>query len=173
MEYEKWSRSGNPNWMWIRNEIKKSKALFLILTKNITKREYTQNWVAFEIGVAAACDPPVPVFVFKEQKVDFPVPYVNHYFHQPRSNTDHLLKGGFSLMVLESLMYAFQELVLDGVIKGKDSFIEKELSSTCSNCHLEFQHWSMEEKFECPCCKSIIIRKLEDDSTSIGSIPRD
>jgi hypothetical protein len=53
MDYEKWSRNDRPNWMWIKDEIQKSSALFLILTKNIVKNEYTQNWVAFEIGVAA------------------------------------------------------------------------------------------------------------------------
>lgn len=37
MEYEKWSREGRPNWMWIKDGIQKSKALFLILTKNIVK----------------------------------------------------------------------------------------------------------------------------------------
>jgi len=26
MEFEKWSRNGKPNWIWIRDEIKKSKA---------------------------------------------------------------------------------------------------------------------------------------------------
>ena len=51
MEYEKWSRKGNPNWIWIRDKIKKCNALFLILSKNIVKRTYTQNWVAFEIGL--------------------------------------------------------------------------------------------------------------------------
>jgi hypothetical protein len=47
MDYEKWSRNDRPNWMWIKDEIQKSSALFLILTKNIVKNEYTQNWVAF------------------------------------------------------------------------------------------------------------------------------
>lgn len=164
MEYEKWSRSGKPNWMWIKDELKKSKALFLLLTKNIVKKEQTQNWVAFEIGVAAASEPPIPVYVFKEQKVDFAVPYVNHYFHQPRSNTGHLMKRDFSETFLNLFIYAFQESFIDAVIKGQDLGIVEEIASTCPNCLLKFQYWSFsEEKFECPCCKTIIIRMLEDE----------
>jgi hypothetical protein len=96
MEYEKWSRNGNPNWRWIKDEIQKSRALFLILAKNIVKKEYTQNWVAFEIGVASTCNPPIPVFVFKEENIDFPVPYLNHYFDQPLSNTTRLFSKDLS-----------------------------------------------------------------------------
>ncbi|MFL6315580.1 MAG: hypothetical protein ACJ73C_02425, partial [Nitrososphaeraceae archaeon] len=72
MEYEKWSRNDRPNWMLIKDEIQKSSALFLILTKNIVKNEYTQNWVAFEIGMAATSNAPIPNFVFREQNIDFP-----------------------------------------------------------------------------------------------------
>jgi len=43
MEYEKWSRNNTPNWKWIKDEIQKSSALFLLLTKNLVKNEYTQN----------------------------------------------------------------------------------------------------------------------------------
>lgn len=90
MEYEKWSRKGKPNWIWIKDEIQKSKALFLILTKNIVKKEFTENWVAFEIGVASVCDPQLPVLVFREEDVDFPVPFLNHYFDQQFSKKTHL-----------------------------------------------------------------------------------
>jgi hypothetical protein len=91
MEYEKWSRNGRPNWIWIKDEIQQSKALFLlILTKNIVKNEHTQNWIAFEIEVASTCNPMIPVFVFMEKNVNFPVPYLSHYFDQSLSNTNHL-----------------------------------------------------------------------------------
>ena len=82
MEYEELSREEKPNWMWIRDEILRSKALFLILTKNIVDKTHTQNWVAFEIGVASTRSPVIPVFLFQEQNVNFPVPYVSHYFDE-------------------------------------------------------------------------------------------
>ena len=80
MENEKWSRKEEPNWKWIRKEIKKSTALFVILTKSVVSKVQTQNWIAFEIGVAATAIPQKPVYVFREEEVNFPVPYLNHYF---------------------------------------------------------------------------------------------
>lgn len=74
MEYEKWSRNNRPNWKWIKDEIQKSSALFLVLTKNLVKNEYTQNWISFEIEVAATSHPTIPIFVFREHNIDFPVP---------------------------------------------------------------------------------------------------
>ena len=70
MEYESLSRGDRPNWTWIRDEILKSKALFLILTNNIVATAHTQNWVSFEIGVASTRTPVIPVFLFKEQNVN-------------------------------------------------------------------------------------------------------
>ena len=106
MEYEQWSRNCKPNWMWIKDEIQKSKVLFLLLTKNIIKKEYTQNRVAFEIGIASMCAPLIPVFVFREENIDFPVPYLNHYFDQSFSKKTNLFAGNFS----ETLFVMFQFL---------------------------------------------------------------
>lgn len=72
MEFEKWSRNYNPNWLWIRKEIQKSKALFVVLTKNITERKHTQNWVSFEIGVAAGCKPSSANIRFQGRRCRFP-----------------------------------------------------------------------------------------------------
>jgi hypothetical protein len=52
MEYEKWSREHKANWMWIRDEIQKSKALFLILTKNIVEKRHK----VFKVRVNFCCE---------------------------------------------------------------------------------------------------------------------
>ena len=40
--------------------------------------EYTQNWIAFEIGVA--CDKGIDVWVIcDDESINFPVPYLNNY----------------------------------------------------------------------------------------------
>jgi hypothetical protein len=108
MEYEKWSRNYNPNWFWIKKEIQKSEALLVVLTKNLTKRKYTQNWVAFEIGVAASRKPPLLIFVFKEEKVDFPVPYLTWYFEEPVTRVNYLKPNDFSEMLLDFLITLFE-----------------------------------------------------------------
>ena len=76
-----------PAWQTIRSEIRKSRALFLLVGKELVKAqsyhesswEYTQNWIAFEIGVA--CERELDVWVIcDDTKVNFPVPYLSHYF---------------------------------------------------------------------------------------------
>ena len=47
MEYEKWSRNNRPNWKWITREVKRSKALFVILTMSVRTKVQTQNWIAY------------------------------------------------------------------------------------------------------------------------------
>jgi hypothetical protein len=161
MEYEKWSRNNKPNWFWIKNEIQKSAALFLVLTKNIVKKEYTQNWVAFEVGVASNCNPSVPVFVFKEQNIDFPVPYVNHYFDQSLSNTQRLYSGDFSLMLLNVLFHGIKESFIKGVITGSFD-LPDEGTTKCSKCLLSFHYWGYEEEFNCPCCSATIVQDMSE-----------
>jgi hypothetical protein len=55
------------------------------------------------------------------------VPYVNHYFNQPLSDTNHLWERDFSSSLLNFLIHVFGELFIDGVIKGSDPSIVEEL----------------------------------------------
>ena|SRR5919108_1983276 len=156
---KKWSRNGRPNLVWIKDKIQKSKALFLILTKNIVKNQHTQNWVAFEIGIASACNPMISVFVFREENIDFPVPYLNHYFDQPLSNTNHLFSKDFSENLLNVLFHYVIESFVDGIIKKDvDKSLLEDESEKCSNCLLRFHYCGMNEKFNCPCCSTIIVQ---------------
>ena len=157
-------RDGRPNWLWIKDEIQRSKAFFLILTKNIVKNEHAQNWVAFEIGVASTRNPRIPVIVFREENVDFPVPYLSHYYDQPLSNTNHLLSHDFSLTVLNVLIHAVMGSIVDGVIKQDiDMTKVDEASLKCSNYLLRFLYCGTNEEFNCPCCSKLIIQDLSHD----------
>lgn len=75
-----------PAWQTIRDEIRRSRALFLLIGKELVKAQasrdsnwaYTQNWIAFEIGVA--CEIGIDVWVLCDDvAVNFPVPYLNNY----------------------------------------------------------------------------------------------
>ena len=80
-----------PAWSSIREAIRKSCALFLLVGKElvrfqgskdpelIKKWRYTQNWIAFEIGVACERDEDVWVLC-DDVLINFPVPYLNNYF---------------------------------------------------------------------------------------------
>lgn len=83
-----------PGWQTIKDEINKSDALFFLVGKELIKRQgsptkrenlqgddwrYTQNWIAYEIGVA--CQKGIDVWAICDEgvKINFPMPYVNNY----------------------------------------------------------------------------------------------
>lgn len=82
----------NPSWSTIRSAINKSSALFLLVGKRLVEMQsrtetdlksmeewkFTQNWIAFEIGVA--CQFGIDVWVWCDDvSINFPVPYLNNY----------------------------------------------------------------------------------------------
>jgi hypothetical protein len=75
-----------PAWQTIRDAIRSSCALFLLVGKELVKAQasrdpswaHTQNWIAYEIGVA--CERGIDVWVICDDvKINFPVPYLNNY----------------------------------------------------------------------------------------------
>lgn len=83
----------SPAWKTIKKEMNKSSAMFLLVGKELAKaqtmsdesKEYrdkwkhTQNWIAYEIGLA--CQKGIDVWVVCDTGVtlNFPVPYLNNY----------------------------------------------------------------------------------------------
>ena len=161
MEFEQWSRDFSPNWQWIKREIRKSKALFLLLSKNITEKKCTQNWVAYEIGVAANCSPSLPVFVFREENIDFPVPYLTWYFDEPVTSLNYLKPQDFSEMFLDFLVVhvkytVLYESIFETIYDPSKSHGDDEWVQVCNNCYLRFNYFGANEKIPCPCCNRLI-----------------
>lgn len=75
-----------PAWKTIKDEIKRSSALFLVVGPGLVESQmllpynwkYTQNWIAFETGLACAFKKDVWV-ICDGVKINFPVPYLNNY----------------------------------------------------------------------------------------------
>lgn len=159
-------RDGEANWQWIRKQIKESEALFVILSKGLIAREHTQNWVAFEIGVAAGCEPPKPVFVIMGENVTFPVPYLNHYF--PYSITNK--PPGFQ-QVSEILWKGNVDRLMKTFIQNPS--LEPAAPLTCCHqCRTEFYMHGADSGFKCPCCSAPIRGDIanKDKSPSLKSI---
>lgn len=83
MEYE---NIDPPPWKTIRENVNKSDAVFVLLSSPLLYQIHTNNWVSFEVGLAANCRKilsplGLDVYVFEPryQLVDFPVPYCTHY----------------------------------------------------------------------------------------------
>ena len=81
-----------PAWKTIKENIDASDALFLLVGKQLVKAQaasekdsksreewkHTQNWIAYEIGVA--CELGIDVWVMCDNvDINFPVPYLNNY----------------------------------------------------------------------------------------------
>ncbi|MCK9565428.1 MAG: TIR domain-containing protein [Methanothrix sp.] len=75
-----------PAWPTIKNAINNSVALFLLVGKGLVNNQqaqddswkYTQNWIAYEIGVA--CQKGIDVWAICDNvKINFPMPYINNY----------------------------------------------------------------------------------------------
>jgi hypothetical protein len=76
MEFE---QMNSPEWKEIKEAVQKSLATFVLLGPNINRNIYTQNWVAFEVGLACATNKRVWVFQQKGSSVTFPIPYATDY----------------------------------------------------------------------------------------------
>ncbi len=164
MEYEKWSqRKDEPNWSWISRYIRMPNtiAVFMLLTRNVIdiddpKRTLaTQNWVSYELGVASTASK--PVFVFKEEDVDFPVPYLTNYL--PYSVTKVLKTDEKEWWSSESA-----KIVKSGYVRTMH-FIIKDLKIgqkfkapkyRCGSCLTSFHYHGTSCSFKCPCCSKEI-----------------
>jgi len=77
---------GTPQWKTIKEAMKQSRAMFLLVGKQLTAHQaspnadwkYTQNWIAYETGLA--CQAGIDVWVIcNNVEINFPVPYFNNY----------------------------------------------------------------------------------------------
>ncbi len=164
MEYENWSqREDESNWSWISRHIcmPNTVGVFVLLTRNVidtndSKRTLpTQNWVAYEIGIAAAASK--PVVIFKEEDVDFPAPYLTNYL--PYSVTKVLTSDEKEWWGPD-----YAKIFKDGYMRTTRSIIEdlktgRECPAPiyrCDNCLLSFHYHGTSSSFKCPCCSAEI-----------------
>ena len=88
-----------PAWFTITSAVRTSTALFLLIGQELAAKqashglewEYTQNWIAFEIGLAAQLGIPVWICVDEGVTINFSVPYATDYIIGEReSNRPYL-----------------------------------------------------------------------------------
>src|SRR3989339_89756 len=77
----------HPEWKTIKDAMNNSTALFLLIRRELVKNqglkisgwEHTQNWIAYEIGLA--CQLGIDVWAICDDVfINFPMPYINNYF---------------------------------------------------------------------------------------------
>lgn len=135
-----------PPWSFIKEEIAKSKAVFLLLGENvIDKGIFTQNWISFEIGLACQMGKDVWVFEEKGTETTFPVPYLNYYYQFAQDD------GPYFRKIRE---------ILEEYSKTDDKPFFESAGFTCphDNCRIKFNYIlpTIPGKFPCPACRQEI-----------------
>lgn len=79
-----------PPWADIRDKVMGSMAVFVLLGPAVRSNPYTQNWVAWEAGIACALNKPLWVYERVGEPVEFPVPYCTDYVLYDPAQREHL-----------------------------------------------------------------------------------
>lgn len=152
-----------PAWKTIKKEMELSSAMFLLVGKELVKSQaasdmspeareewkHTQNWIAYEIGLA--CELGIDVWVWCDKvDINFPVPYLNNYATLGKFN---FIRG-----------------VLDGYSKGHSYFVGRQLygkddivvNCPYKECGAIFNFHSKikeNEEITCPTCLKRLVFK--------------
>jgi len=150
MEFEK---MGLPEWKDIRKKIVNSLATFVFLSKNITESVYTQNWIAFEIGISCSFDKEVWVFKRNDAEIKFPIPYVTNYLIYKDIENPYVFN--YIRQIIEG--YQDKDRTFKDV-NSPDIDIPKGKKLDCPNCQKGFNYHSPEffDVINCPLCLGLI-----------------
>ena len=155
----KYEKIKKPAWKTINYKINKSIALFLLIGKELVESQdsgdpewrRTQNWIAYEIGVASQRGIDVWV-ICDDVSINFPVPYINNYFTmglKEEKAFDYLR----DILEMYKIGWTFPYPYIDPDTK-------QEFCVVCPNCELEFNlHVTLPPGYviRCPQC----LRELE------------
>ena len=179
--YDPKSTDKKPDWEYIRTQISKSDAIFLLLGPSINPEHresaHTQNWVSFEVGLACSCNPPKRVIVFhpaynpkKDSGYDqnkFAIPYFTDYVYYDSNNPNSYsitldiishIRTGISLKEIASKSFGTR-MIDNGVIKRSSPEDGTEFifgDKKCPKCKIQFGFFSCDCFILCPNCNKEI-----------------
>lgn len=140
-----------PAWQNIRNQVSSSDAVFLLLGPNIRRCIHTQNWVAFEVGLACAFGKEVWVFEQYGSYIEFPVPYLTDYMLYDLNNRTHF---EYVRRIIEGYgkpLYIFP-LGVDHRTK-RNIPIGRWITCPYENCKSSYYPHTEVKTFICPSCR--------------------
>ena len=165
----------------IRKNVNLSDYVFLFLTDNIVATEYTHNWVAFEVGLAASSGKRLFVFERDGIPIPYPIPYLTDYMIFDADSTNDILDIqalakkldelpttaiGAGIGALLGLPFGPIGLILGGLggaILGAGAE-EQILKVQCPYCGVSFNYYSPQYTlFNCPACRREIKLNLRGD----------
>ncbi|MCB4792051.1 MAG: hypothetical protein LHV68_09205 [Elusimicrobia bacterium] len=165
----------NPAWKTLRDEMRKSTAMFLVIGNNFRTLQsqgtlswkHTQNWIAYEIGMACQLELDVWVICENIPRLNFPVPYLNNYIYVNLSGLAFL---GGKPTHSDAKINSFEYLksVLDQYSKGYQFPINsKSINCPYKNCGATYNlhnNFHNSQSFICPQCLQSLSFKVRQPS---------
>ena len=156
----------------IRTNVEKCEFLFVFLTDNVVMTPYTQNWVIYEVSLAAHSSKSVYVFERIGSPIPFPIPYLTDYALFDPDNTNDIL-------TLQQLTKNLGKLRRDLLTAGGGALLGSPLGPVgmvlgaivgyvlgpkpnpppkvkCNQCNISFNYYSPYKEFNCPSCRKKI-----------------
>jgi hypothetical protein len=136
-----------------------TRAVFVLLGPHVKEALHTENWITFEVGVASGAGKDIWVFEPVRDKVEYPIPFLNHYVQFEPVYEPHI--PGHLDFVREKIdAYGTFPFRKEALLRRNQMII------SCPHCRaLYFLHMTPVE-FPCPCC-----RKQVDPETSLVPMP--
>jgi len=133
----------------IRSDVQENTdALFVLLGKSLENpplenRQYTHNWVNFEVGVSAGCKKPVWVFENIQDFIKFPIPWVTDYIVYKLDDTEHLRSIG--------------EILKQQILLSSNLQPHRVINCPYQNCNARYNLWTVGLfQINCPVCRQPI-----------------
>ena len=141
---------GELPWHSITEDIRNpdTHAVFVLLGQSVLGSQYTLNWIAFEVGVAAGAGKDVWVFEEYNSPVEFPVPYVSHYMRYVREDKEHF---SYIKSIIEGYLPRFPGQWEENVTRSAT-----EVVCPYDNCRARFFYHDRENELRCPTCRQSI-----------------
>ncbi len=169
-EYENIQR---PQWQTIKSAMNDSMALFLLVGQALVNNQklknaewsYTQNWIAYEIGLA--CQLGIDVWaICDDVMINFPMPYINNYYPMKLFSVTRIRPAiGFK----KDPSYIYLKHIIDTYSSGNHFPFQKNLTGmsigiTCKYCGAQFNLHQVGRHpmpvIKCPqCLKMTLVRK--------------
>lgn len=128
-----------PPWKTIKNALNESVALFFLVGKELVNSQdsgdsnwkYTQNWIAYEMGLACQLGIDVWAICDDEVLINFPMPYINNYLvgNLEEENTFKYLRYVLKKYkkVCDSGIFKYPETDSDGLADSEPEEVGSEI----------------------------------------------
>jgi len=146
-----------PAWQRIKNEISASDTVFLLLGSNVRSSIHTQNWIAFEAGLACAFGKELWVFEQHGAYIEFPVPYLTDYMIYDLEDSNHFDYVRSIIEGYGKTLYVFP-LGVDHRTK-RNIPTGKIFMCRHKNCRSRYFLHTDVESFNCPSCRQQLFKQ--------------